>query len=168
MATKEIIHDSFTIERRYRSPVDKVWNAFADETLKRAWFAEGEGFEVIEYGLDFRVGGREHARFHVLEAPVPLGVIGNETRYFDIREGERIVSAYSMSNDGTPFSASLVTVTFEPDENGGTRVTHLEQVVFLDQADGVAMREAGTRSLYESLAEHLGEESVPRSEIWKA
>ena len=141
MATKEIIHDSFTIERRYRSPVDKVWNAFADETLKRAWFAEGEGFEVIEYGLDFRVGGREHARF---------------------------VSAYSMSNDGTPFSASLVTVTFEPDENGGTRVTHLEQVVFLDQADGVAMRETGTRSLYEALAEHLGEEAVPRSEIWKA
>lgn len=168
MATKTVVHDSFTIERRYRSSVDKVWNAFADEALKRAWFAEGEGFEVIEYGLDFRVGGREHARFHALEAPVPLGVIGNETRYFDIREGERIVSAYSMTNDGTPFSASLLTITFEPDADGGTRLTHVEQVAFFDEADGTEMRAAGTRSLLEALAEHLGEESVPRNEIWKA
>src|SRR5690606_7572647 len=134
MATKEIIHDSFTIERRYRSPVDKVWNAFADETLKRAWFAEGEGFEVIEYGLDCRLDGRAPAPFSGLEAPVPLVAIGDWTRYFGIRALERRLPASPMSKEGTPFSASLVTVTCGPEENGGTRVPHLEQVVCLDQA----------------------------------
>src|SRR5690606_29030839 len=83
----EVIHDSFTVQRRYRSGVQAVWRAFADPEVKRRWFAEGEGFEVLEYGLDFRVGGREHGSFKVLNAPVPLGVVSNETRYFDIREG---------------------------------------------------------------------------------
>lgn len=168
MAASGIIHDGFTIERRYGSSIDEVWNAFADPELKRAWFAEGEGFELLGYGLDFRVGGREHARFKVLDAPVPLGVISNETRYFDLREGERIVYAYSMANDGTPFSSSLVTVALAPDEAGGTRLTFVEQAAFFDQADGVAQREAGTRGLLESLAGTLGEASVPPNEIWKA
>jgi aspartyl-tRNA(Asn)/glutamyl-tRNA(Gln) amidotransferase subunit A len=51
---------------------------------------------VLEYPLDFRGGGREHAHFNVVDAPEPLDVIGNETRYFDIRERERV------SNDRNP------------------------------------------------------------------
>ncbi|HZW27325.1 MAG TPA: SRPBCC domain-containing protein [Trueperaceae bacterium] len=155
----EVIHDSFTVQRRYRSGVQAVWRAFADPEVKRRWFAEGEGFEVLEYGLDFRVGGREHGSFKVLNAPVPLGVVSNETRYFDIREGRRIAAAYSMSNDGVPFSVSLVTVTFEPDGDG-TLVTHHESATFFEGADGVGMRERGTRSLLESLAKELGEEAA--------
>lgn len=155
----DIVHDSFTIQRRYRSGVDAVWRAFADPELKRRWFAEGEGFEVLDYGLDFRVGGREHGSFRVLDAAVPLGVVSNETRYFDIREKRRITTAYSMANDGVPFSVSLVTVTFEPDGEG-TLLTHREDVTFFEGADGVRMRESGTRALLESLARELGEEAV--------
>ncbi len=153
----EVVHGSFTIQRRYASTVAKVWNAFSDQEVKRRWFAEGEGFEVIEYGLDFRVGGREHARFNALNAPVELGVISNETRYFDIRELQRIVMAYSMSNDETPFSTSLVTITFEPDGDG-TVLRFVESAAFFEAADGVRMREMGTRSLLEALAKELGEE----------
>lgn len=161
----EVIHDSFTVQRRYRSGVQAVWRAFADPEVKRRWFAEGEGFEVLEYGLDFRVGGREHGSFKVLNAPVPLGVVSNETRYFDIRERERIVSAYSMANDGVPFSVSLVTVTFEPDGDG-TLLTFRETAAFLENADGVRLRENGTRALLEALAAELGEE---RQEVaWQA
>lgn len=161
----EVIHDGFTLVRRYRSGVDAVWRAFADPDVKRRWFAEGAGFEVIEYGLDFRPGGREHAAFRVVDAPVPLGVITNETRFFDIRERERIVSAYSMANDGVPFSVSLVTVTFEPDGDG-TLLTFRETAAFLENADGVRLRENGTRALLEALAAELGEE---RQEVaWQA
>src|SRR5690606_39499866 len=92
----EVIHDGFTLVRRYRSGVDAVWRAYADPQVKRRWFAEGEGFEVIDYGLDFRVGGREHVSFRVVDAPVPLGVIANETRYFAIAEGRRPTAAYPM------------------------------------------------------------------------
>ena len=157
---QQVAHEGFTIERRYTSSVDKVWNAFSDPATKRRWFAEGEGFEVIEYGLDFRVGGREHARFNALNAPVPLGVISNEGRYFDIRERERIALAYSMSNDGTPFSTSLVTVTFQPD-GSGTLLTYTETAAFFEGSDGLRMREMGSRSLLEALARELGED-------WKA
>lgn len=156
----KVIHEGFTLERRFTSSVDKVWNAFVDPDIKRRWFAEGEGFEVIDYGLDFRVGGREHARFNALNAPVQLGVIGNETRYFDIRDRKRIALAYSMSNDGTPFSTSLVTISFEPDGTG-TRLTFEETAAFFEGSDGLRMREAGTKSLLEALAKELGEE-------WKA
>lgn len=155
----EVVHDSFTITRRYRSGVDAVWRAYADPQVKRRWFAEGEGFEVIDYGLDFRVGGREHVSFRVVDAPVPLGVIANETRYFAIAEGRRLTAAYSMSNDGVPFSVSLVTVTFEPDGHG-TLLTHHEAVTFFAGGDGVEMRERGTRTLLEALARELGEEAA--------
>lgn len=161
----EIIHESFTIERRYRASIDDVWQAFADPAIKRRWFAEGDGFEVLDYGLEFRVGGREHGRFRVVDAPVPLGVISNETRYFDIQAKQRIASAYSMSNDGVPFSVSLVTITFAPDA-GGTRLTFCETATFFEGADGRAMRESGTRSLLEALAKELGEES--REVEWRA
>lgn len=154
----EVIHDGFTLERRYRSAPDAVWRAFADPESKRRWFAEGEGFEVLDYGLDFSVGGREHGTFKVVNAPVPLGVISNETRYFDIRENERFTAAYSMSNDGVPFSVSLVTVTLEPDGDG-TLLTHTESAVFFEGSDGTSMRETGTRSLMEALARELGEEA---------
>jgi uncharacterized protein YndB with AHSA1/START domain len=166
MSGNEVIHDSFTIERRYGSSLDKVWQAFVDPAVKRAWFAEGEGIEILEYGSDFRVGGREHARFNVVDAPVVLG-IANETWYFDIREGERIVYAYSMANDGAPFSTSLVTVRFEADDEGGTLLTFVEQMAFFEGADGVALRESGTRSLLDSLARALGEPSLARDETWK-
>ncbi|HEX7000705.1 MAG TPA: SRPBCC family protein [Trueperaceae bacterium] len=158
-ANETVVHESFTIERRYTSSPEQVWHAFADPAVKRRWFAEGEGFEVIDYGLDFRVGGREHGSFNALKAPVPLGVISNETRYFDIREGRRIALAYSMSNDGTPFSASLVTIEFSP-EGGGTLLTFTESVAFFEGSDGLKMRQTGTRTLLEALAKELGEDWV--------
>jgi len=157
VVNETVVHESFTIERRYSSSPEKVWNAYADPVVKRRWFAEGEGFEVIDYGLDFRVGGREHGSFNALNAPVQLGVISNETRFFDIREGRRIALAYSMSNDGTPFSASLVTIAFSPDR-GGTLLTFTESVAFFEGSDGLKMRETGTRTLLEALAKELGEE----------
>ncbi|HZW98651.1 MAG TPA: SRPBCC domain-containing protein [Trueperaceae bacterium] len=161
----KVTHEGFTIERRYTSSVDKVWNAFEDPQVKRRWFAEGEGFEVIDYGLDFRVGGREHASFNVVNAPVQLGVISNEARYFDIRDRKRISLAYSMSNDGTPFSTSLVTISFEAD-GSGTLLTFEETAAFFEGSDGRKMREAGSRSLLEGLAKELGEEW--RSIDWSA
>src|SRR5690606_41761821 len=110
----EVIHDGFTLVRRYRSGVDAVWRAFADPDVKRRWFAEGAGFEVIEYGLDFRPGGREHAAFRVVDAPVPLGEITHETRYFDISEREPNVSTHSIANDAVDKTVSIVTVSGVP------------------------------------------------------
>ena len=154
------VHDSFTIERTYRSSIEKVYGAFADPTVKRRWYAEGPGFIVDSYALDFRVGGKETGAFRVDNPDFKAEEIRNDTYYFDIVEGERIVYAYSMSNAGVPFSASLSTIQFERADGGGTRLTLHEQVTFFEGSDGVKMREAGTRQLLEALATELGEESV--------
>jgi len=160
VATKaEAIHDSFTIERKYKSSLEKVYQAFTDPTIKRRWYAEGPGFIVDSYSLDFRVGGKETGAFRIDNPDFKSDEIRNDIYYFDIVEGARIVYGYSMSNEGTPFSASLSTILFESDPVGGTKLTFHEQVTFFGTADGVKMRETGTRQLLEKLAEELGEES---------
>ena len=64
-----------------------------DPATKRQWFAEGEGWRIDEYGLDFRVGGREHGRFRSGNGPETR----NETVYLDIVPDRRIV----MVHDGS-------------------------------------------------------------------
>lgn len=58
-----VVHSTFSIERTYPSTPARVFAAFANPVTKRRWFAEGEGWEVDEFTVDFRVGGREVARF---------------------------------------------------------------------------------------------------------
>ncbi|HLU82424.1 MAG TPA: SRPBCC domain-containing protein [Trueperaceae bacterium] len=154
------VHDSFTVARSYRSSLEKVYQAFVDPTIKRSWYAEGPGFIVDSYSLDFRVGGKETGAFRVDNPDFKSEEIRNDTYYFDIVEGERIVYGYSMSNAGRPFSASLSTITFEREGDGGTRLTLHEQITFFEGSDGVAMRTTGTRQLLEQLAAELGEDSV--------
>lgn len=156
----ETVHDSFVIERVYRAEPAKVFRAFADPEVKRRWYAEGPGFIVDSYSLDFRVGGRETGAFRVESEGFKSDEIRNDTYYFDIVEGERIVYGYSMSNEGVPFSASLSTVSLESTPDGGTKLTFHEQCTFFKNADGIRMRETGTRQLLERLAEELGEDSV--------
>lgn len=156
-------HASFTIERHYSSDRAEVFRAFSDPTIKQRWFAEGPGFQLGSYTLDFRIGGRETSTFRV-DSP---GFSSDEIRYdayiFDLVEGFRLTSGYSMSNVGVPFSASLMTITLES-VDGGTRLVHTEHVAFFDGSDGVAMRESGTRQLLERLAEELGE--AGQAVIW--
>lgn len=159
-------HESFTVERRYRSDPARLFAAFAGADMKRAWFADGPGFELDEYTLDFRVGGREFSRFRVANPGFESPAITNDTYYFDIEQDRRIVFGYSMANVGVPFSVSLTTITLTPD-GSGTKLVHQETVQFLDGADGVRMREWGTRSLLERLAQQLGEEFDAEKMVWR-
>jgi uncharacterized protein YndB with AHSA1/START domain len=51
MSDRTVVHASFTIERHYPVPPQRVYRAFADEATKRRWFAEGEGWEVERFEL---------------------------------------------------------------------------------------------------------------------
>lgn len=145
------IHATFSIERDYPQPIAKVFAAFSDVQTKRRWFAEGEGFAVREYAMDFREGGFEHCHF-----VAPDGSEGrNATVYLDIVSGARIVSAYTMDYAGARISSSLLTITFAA-QDGGTRLTLTEQGFYLANSDGPAGREAGSRELLEALAQLLG------------
>lgn len=155
-----LVHDSFSLIRNYKNRPDIVFRAFSDPIQRRRWFAEGEGFIVDSYSLDFRVNGSETSAFRVSTPEFQSEEISNNTFFLDIVPAERIVSAYSMSNLGVPFSASLQTITFEPVE-GGTRLTLVEQVTFFEGADGLEMRRQGTEALLESLAKELQTSAIP-------
>jgi uncharacterized protein YndB with AHSA1/START domain len=153
-----IVHGSFTLEKTYPQAPAKVFAAFADPVKLRRWFVEGEGFEVVSFEQDFRVGGRMRSRFLFAgndQAPIPAGTpMSNDSVYLDIVPDRRIVLAYSMTLHEKPFSASLASFELVP-EGTGTRLVATEQGAYFENSDGPRMREQGWRQLLESLAAEL-------------
>ena len=113
-----VVHRTYSLERTYPAPPARVFAAFADPATKRRWFAEGEGWEVDEYTLDFRVGGIERVRFRSVGG-APLRY--NDTLFLDIVPDERIVCAYVLTTGEVRTSAALTTVELVAD-GGGTRL----------------------------------------------
>jgi uncharacterized protein YndB with AHSA1/START domain len=149
--SKAVIHNSFVVERVYPKSAEKVFQAFSDPVKKRRWFAEGEGFELSDYSLDFRVGGFERSRFSVINGPA----LTNDCVYLDIVDNERMVFAYSMTLAGNPMSSSLGCIELLPHKEG-TLLKMTEHTAYVDGNDGGAGRKEGTIGLFEALAKELG------------
>lgn len=135
MTDRSVAHATFAIERSYDASPARVFSAWADREAKARWAAcHGE------YELDFRVGGREFSR-----GGAPGGPVYTTTAwYHDIVPDQRIVYSYTLHQDETLVSVSLVTVEFTS-EGAGARLTVTEQGAFLDGHDTAAHREHGTR-----------------------
>lgn len=153
MTERNITHGSFSLERTYDVPRERVYAAFATLAGKDAWFGGGEGLTIVERAFDFREGGTERA----------VGKWDNGTitqfdaRYFDIVPDERIVYAYEMRLDGTKISVSLATIEFKP-AGKGTRLLLTETGAFLDGYDDAGSREHGTNLLMDRMAASLSRE----------
>jgi uncharacterized protein YndB with AHSA1/START domain len=146
-----VIHKSFTIERAYPTTAARVFAAHAEPRLKRRWFAEGEGFLIDSYSLDFQVGGFERCRFRFGERGAAMTYDGV---YLDIVPEERIVLAYAMTVGGAPLSSSLLTIELAP-AAPGTLLRLTEHTAFVDGTDGSAGRREGSLALLERLAGEL-------------
>jgi uncharacterized protein YndB with AHSA1/START domain len=157
MTDRIVSHSTFVIERTYPAAPQQVFRAFSDPTRKRRWFAEGEGFEVESFEMDFRVGGVERSRFRFKEgSPVHPGTpCANDTVFLDILNNERIVLAYTMTVGGNRISASQSTFELLAD-GAGTKLVFTEQAAFFAHADGPKIREQGWRALLDQLARELG------------
>jgi len=144
-------HATFQIERVYAVEAARVFAAFQDPAKKRRWFVDGKGTEVLLYESDFRVEGEERTQFKMGPGtPVSGRVIENFTKFLEIQPNLRLVFAYTMSLEKTPFSASLATVEFRP-EGASTRLVFTEHAVFFEGADGAKMREHGWNALLNAL-----------------
>ena len=148
--SEEIIFKSFSIERRYPTTTERVFRAHSDPVKRRRWFAEGKGFTIFEYSLDFRVGGLERTRFRFGDGP-PMTYDGN---YLEIIEGRRIVLSYAMTIGGAPLSSSLAAVELFP-EGDQTLLRFTEHTAFTNGRDDSTGRREGTEQLLESLANEL-------------
>ncbi|CAD7056018.1 ATPase [Pseudorhizobium halotolerans] len=136
-------HREFTLERLYPNCRAHAWSAWSIREKKAAWLRSA----TLE--MDFSVGGVERSGFRTA-----MGQHTSEGRYFEIKEGERIVFAYSMAVNGRVHTVSLATILFE-DEGGGTRLTYTEQMCVIPPSDGAEGREHGWGALLDGLAGFL-------------
>lgn len=150
MTERSVTHATFTIERIYDTSPAEVFGAFSDPIAKRRWFAEGEGWHIESYELDFTVGGAETSRFRFGDGP-PMRY---DAVIQDIVPDQRIIVAYSMMIGEKRISASLATTEFRA-EASGTRLVFTEQGAFLDGFDQAEGRKTGSRQLLERLAREL-------------
>jgi uncharacterized protein YndB with AHSA1/START domain len=145
------IHSTFVIEREYKATPERVFAAFADPAKKRRWFVESEHNDVESYEMDFRVGGRETARFRFKQGtPVAGMACTNDTIYQDIVPNRRIVFASTMTLGEKCISAGLATIELLATDTG-TDLICTHQGAFFEGADGPEMREAGWRKLLDKL-----------------
>jgi uncharacterized protein YndB with AHSA1/START domain len=153
---------TFTLEKHYPHPPEKVFAAFKDPVKKRRWMG-GEGdpnsaarkhhgadFEIVSFEMNFKVDEMEHWRFRVPGGPL----MRNDTRYHVIEPNRLIVFVYTMDHGDRRISSSQNTVQFIKDGNG-TKLIFTEQGVYFDGQPALASRELGTRDLLEKLGEEL-------------
>jgi uncharacterized protein YndB with AHSA1/START domain len=150
MSHRSVTHNTFTLERTYDAPVERVYAAFADWDAKQRWFSSPEGWVQGEARMDFRVGGSEVNKGGPQGGPVH----SFESRYYDIVPDERIVYAYEMYMDDKRISVSVATIELES-KGKQTRLKLTEQGAYLDGFDNGAQREEGTRELLDALGESL-------------
>lgn len=150
MTERSVAHATFSLERCYDAAPARVFSAWADPIAKRRWFVEGEGWEILAFDADFKVGGYERSRFRQKDGPA----VRNDTLYQDIVPNERIVFAYTMTIGDARLSASLATAEFKP-EGKRTRLVFTEQAAFLDGKDQAPSREHGWGELLDALGAEL-------------
>jgi uncharacterized protein YndB with AHSA1/START domain len=152
MSRGSVIHDTFTIERTYPAPPEKVFAAFASAEAKSVWGDTGN-LEIPEGDagvseFEFRVGG--HERFGVTMEGTTFRY---DALYYDIVPDRRIVYAYEMYANDDRISVSVTTIQFAESE-GGTLLTYTEQGAYLDGIDGAdapRLREEGTTEMIDNL-----------------
>lgn len=150
MTARSVVHASFTITRHWKASPERVFQAFADQQKKDAWFGGGAEWTPVGRSFDFREGGREYAA-----GRWKTGMVSKfDCIYLDIVPNERIIYSYVMHLDDRKISVSQAAIELAP-ENGGTKFTLTEYGDYLDGYDDAGSREHGTNALMDALGKSV-------------
>jgi len=138
----DVVHSTFSLERHYPVPVDRVFGAWADPEARRRWMAQG-----AEHSQEFVVGGRETVKGADGEGR-PLIY---EAQYADIVPNERILTTATLGTGEILSTVSVTSVEFRA-EDGGTAVMLTEHGMYLPGQEQPEWRERGTTDQLDALA----------------
>jgi uncharacterized protein YndB with AHSA1/START domain len=105
---------------------------------------------LVELAQDFRVGGRETARFGPRDDPRFWSV----GEYLDIVPDARIVSAGTMHSGPVRTSATLLTVELRR-EGEGTHLVLTDQSVYFEAGEAPSDRRSGWGAILDRLVRFL-------------
>jgi uncharacterized protein YndB with AHSA1/START domain len=150
---RSVAHGSFTIEREYPVPPERIWEAHSSAEAKQQWFAVPD-HEFIgsteSFTLDFREGGTE-----VLVSRLHDGrQMRLESRFWDVVPNERFVATYDCVIGDRRLSVSLYSVQLIPTETG-TKFITVEDGAFLDGLDSEEGRVQGVTYDLDNLGKYL-------------
>jgi uncharacterized protein YndB with AHSA1/START domain len=154
MNATAVKHGTIRLERVFDAAPGRVFAAWADSGARASWWYVSTVFEMIDYTMDFRPGGREQRR-----ARHPSGaVLTIENAYEEIVPDARIISVMSCSEDDVRGSISLLTIELFP-EGSGTRLIFTEQCASLDGVDQSVFHQEGWGEVLERWAGYLARTS---------
>jgi uncharacterized protein YndB with AHSA1/START domain len=147
---KNLVHNTFVVERTYPNSPAQIFSAFADPAAKAKWFEGPPGTTAHDKSVDFKVGGGETVR-----TVFPDGKDARfASRYCEIIPDRRIVYTYEMWINGEYLSVSIATIEIVP-EAKGTRLVITEAGAFFGSQEDATSREQGTNWLIDKLGVSL-------------
>ncbi len=117
----EVTHSTFTLERRFPAPVERVFQAWANPEARRRWMAQG-----AEHSQNFVVGGLETVTGFDGEGRA----LTYEARYAEIVPNERILTTSTLHTEDRLSTVSVTSVEFRA-EDANTSVVLTEHGIYL-------------------------------------
>lgn len=150
-----VTHDTFQIYKTCNAAPTAVFGAFAFQDRKSRWYATSPAHEPLSYSFDFRPGGEEKLVARMLPG---TPIAGKElcwiSTYAEIVDDARIVFFQTLDVDQARVSAAVVTMEITPlGDKSQVVLTH--QAVYLEGADGPAMRRMGWDYLLDTMASEM-------------
>lgn len=150
MTDRSITHSHINLERTYTVSPVQVYAAWTTLEALKKWSAPKSDWKVEYEVFEPRPGGREISTFTTPEGQV----LHNDGTYGDMVPGERLVSLYTMSSDGTRIFSGVLSIELTPHETGcKLRLTELG--CFYDGHDKPEHHKLGYTSMLDDLAAHL-------------
>lgn len=150
--------DTFEMTEVFNCPLEKLFNAFIDPVIKRAWFVDGTHaatHDTVEYTLSEEVGGREVFRLVLNDkTPVPGLEIAMISECVARIDNALLVHRSTMSSKGAIRSVTAETFEFTT-EAGKARLRLTQQGTYLEGSDGPALRRKGFEQLFGDLGRYL-------------
>ncbi|MFC9691937.1 SRPBCC family protein [Kribbella sp. NPDC056951] len=140
-----VTHSTYTLERRYPVPIERVFDAWATPEARKRWMAQG-----AEHSQDFRVGGHETAKGFDGEGR-PLTY---EAEYTEIIPNERILTTSTLRTGDVLSTVSVTSVEFHA-EDGETLLVVTEHGIYLPGQEKPEWREQGAAQQLDTLAKEF-------------